>query len=472
MHAVFILPPYDFMKNLGSRRRMQRGVLPSLGVGYLAGAIEARGHNASLVDAQVARLCPAETAEEVLSLKPDVAGISAISAYSSTACAVADELKKRRPDLHVVMGGPHATSVGPRLLEECPSIDTAFVGEAEQTFADYLDRRAQGRDAFDVPGLIYRDGERIVETGPAPVANLDQLAFPSRALYARYAYRPLPNQARREPATTAITSRGCSWGKCTFCHQSRGDAPKFRRQSPARVVEELRSLVRDCGIREIVFYDDTFLVNEAWIAEFSERLAAENLGLTWSCYGRANAVTKRMLEDVAKAGCYNVYFGFESGVQEILDMVHKGEDLEEMRRAVRWAKACGLETRGSFILGFPKETPEMSRQTVRFACELNADWMMFFPFRMLPGTPIEHLARQEGRVLALEAEYPAYLSNAYEDLDELHRMVRWAYRTYYLRPSYLARALWNCRRPEVLKNYLCAIGYWLDVAVRPKAASS
>lgn len=466
MHAVFILPPYEYMQNLGSRRRMMRGVLPSLGVGYLAGAIEAHGHTASLVDAQIAGLTAAETAEEALAQGPDVVGISSISAYAQSAYAVAAELKARRPELLIVMGGPHATSARGRILEQCPSVDLLFAGEAERSFAEFLDKQAQGLHGLDVPGIIYRGEKGIVETGPPPSVALDELPMPSRALYDPYPYRPLPNQARREPATTVITSRGCSWGKCTFCHQSRPDAPKFRRRSPENVVQELRYLAGQRGIREIVFWDDTFLVNEAWVTEFCEALEAANLGLTWSCYGRANAVTQAMLRRIAAAGCYNVYYGFESGVQEVLDMVHKGENLEEMRQAVRWTKACGMETRGSFILGFPTETPEMVRKTVRFACELNADWMLFFPFRMLPGTAIEHLARQEGRVLELESEFPTYVSNSFEDLEELHRLVRWAYRKYYLRPRYLARALWNCRRPYALRNYIAAFGFWIDMALR------
>ncbi len=467
LKVVFVLPPYDVARSLGSRRKMSRGYMPSLGVGYLAASLEARGHTASLIDAQIMALDPAEAAEAMLADNPDVAGISAISIYAPSAYAVARELKARAPRLPVVLGGPHAISFHAAILDECPEVDIVVPGEAERTLADLVDRLSQGAAYDDLPGLLYRGADgQIVNTGPAPaLKNLDELPHPARHIYERYLYRPLPNQARRSPSTSVITSRGCAWGKCTFCYQSGLYSPRFRRRSPANVVEELAHLVRERGFREVAFWDDTFLVNPPWIEEFCDLLDAEKLDLTWSCYGRVNVVTREMLQRVARSGCYNVYYGFESGVQETLDFVNKGITLEQMRNAMRWAREAGLEARGSFILGFPKETREMAMESVRFACKLNADWMMFFPFRLQPGTAIEAIARQEGRVLELEHQqhFPQFLASAYTTPEELHQLVRWAYMKYYLRPRYWMRALWNCRHPAVMRNYMDAFLFWLDM---------
>jgi anaerobic magnesium-protoporphyrin IX monomethyl ester cyclase len=467
MKVVFVLPPFNLSDAYGSTRRMKRGFLPSLGVGYLAGMLEKHGHTCSLVDAQVTDLGIEETVDAVLAADPDVVAISAMSVYAHTSYALAQELKARAPEVFVVLGGPHATSFNRQVAEECPGVDVVVPGEGEVVLAELVDRLSRKEPWKDVDGIIFRDADgRVVTNRPARVVeDLDELPHPSRALFDPYPYRPLPNQVRREPATTSITSRGCSWGKCTFCYQGGEFSPAYRRRSPGNVIEEIAYLVRERGYREIVFWDDTFAVNWKWIDEFCDLLDRERLDIRWSCYGHMRGIRREMLRRMAKSGCYNLYYGFESGVQEILDLIKKGTTREQIRETVRWAKEAGMEIRGSFILGFPTETPEMTKQTIDFACELNVDWMMFYPFHVSKGTAIEELARADGSIVHSEGKihFPSFVPSGYSDPEQLAEMVRLAYRRYYLRPRYIAQALWNCRRPSTLRNYFEAFRFWLDL---------
>ena len=157
---------------------------------------------------------------------------------------------------------------------------------------------------------------------------------------------------------------------------------------------------------------------------------------------------------MAASGCYNIYYGFESGNQELLDLVDKGITLEDSRKAVQWAKEAGMEIRGSFILGLPTETPEMAEKTIQFACELNADWVLFFPYHVQRGTALEELAMKEGVLVEhdIDMHLPSYVPNGYSDSVELAAMIKRAFRTYYLRPRYMARALWRARNPAVLEE--------------------
>ena len=112
-----------------------------------------------------------------------------------------------------------------------------------------------------------------------------------------------------------------------------------------------------------------------------------------------------------------------------------------------------------------RHTLEMAEETIRFACELNADWMIFYPYHVQPGTPLAELAESEGVILEEHEDMhrPSYIPATYANARELEGIVRSAYRRYYLRPRYFARALWRAKDLNVLHNYYDAFRYWLSL---------
>ena len=101
--------------------------------------------------------------------------------------------------------------------------------------------------------------------------------------------------------------------------------------------------------------------------------------LVWSCYGRVDTTTKDMLREVANAGCWSIFYGLESGNQDLLDGINKGITLEQIRETIKWTHKFGIETRGSFMLALPGETPEKAEKTINFAIELDLDYAQFTP---------------------------------------------------------------------------------------------
>lgn len=467
MRAVLVLPPFDVHSSYGGGGVLRRGILPALGVGYLAAAVEARGHEAAFVDAPLLGLDIAGTADAVLAERPGVVGISCLTKLAASGYALAAELKRRAPEIPIVMGGPHVSAFPDGILQEQPGVDILVPGEGELTFGELLDCMERGQSWAGLEGIVYRDADgQVVATPPrTPVKNLDELPHPARHIYRSELYIPLPNQSRRRPATTVITSRGCPWGRCRFCYQGGRYAAPYRRRSPENVVDEIKRLVAEQGIREIIFWDDNFGINKRWVMAFCDLLDKERLDITWTAQARVDTVSEEMLKRMAASGCYNIYYGLESGSQKMLDVVNKGITLEQVRAAVKWAKAAGMEIRGSFIFGMPTETPEMAEETLRFACELNADWMIFYPYHLQPGTPLAEIAAKEGMVLEEREDMhaPSYVPRAYKSQEHLAQVVRSAYRRYYLRPGYIGRALWRARKPGVLKNYIEAFKYWLSL---------
>lgn len=472
MKVALVVPPFSASPN-ASAAKIKRGKLrplPPLGLGYLAAALEAHGHTAWLLDCQARELSLDGAVNALAAEAPDVIGISSFTVFTDVSYALAVAIKARNRDQVVVIGGPHATAFHEAILTECPSVDFVVPGEAEQSFPQLIDSLSHGTPRETIQGIIFRDAEGApFATPPAPlVRKLDDLPFPARHVYEHHLYIPLPNQSRRRPATTVMTSRGCPWAQCRFCYQGGKYGSHYRRRSPENVVDELGLLVRDLGFREIIFWDDNFCVNENWVATFCDLLDRERLDITWTVQGRVNTVTREMLQRIAASGCYNLFLGFESGNQELLDLMDKGITLEQSRTAVRWANQAGLEVRGAFMFGIPTETPEMAEKTIRFACELGVDFMIFSPYHIQRGTPLEAIALREGRVFVTQGEdfnwsIPTYVPNAFSGPDQLAEIVRDAYRRFYLRPRYIRRALWRARNPIILRNYARAFLHWWNL---------
>ena len=481
MKVVLVIPPFDFAKSVRNvRRRTKSGILPPLGVGYLAACLEERGHSAALVDAMAEHLDIPGTVQAVAAHRPDLVGVSASTTLNvANTFETAKGLRAKLGDTPIVMGGPHVTAFPETVLDECPEADVLIPGDGEIVLADLADRFDAGRTYEDLRGIVFRgDGGKAVATPPADIVkDADRFPHPARHIYNQALYSPLPSLGTRRPATTVITSRGCPWGRCRFCYQGGKYAARYRRRSPGNVADEVGRLVKDHGIRNIVFWDDDFCAMPKWVDTFCDLLDRERHDLVWSVLARAGSVTRDMLRRMASVGCCSVQFGIESGNQELLDLIDKGITLDQCRDAVRWAKEAGLGTIGTFILGFPTESPEMSEKTIRFACELNVDYVMFFPYGVAPGTRLAEVAVREGRVLPYQGDAfsPGYLPKEYASADDLANVVMAAYRRYYLRPAYFRRALWRgISHPEVLKNQLTGFLYWLGLMLakqgRPAAS--
>ena len=147
--------------------------------------------------------------------------------------------------------------------------------------------------------------------------------------------------------------------------------------SPQRVVEQISYVMENYGIREISFWDDMMTANKKWLYEFCDLLIKNKIDITWTCYSRVDCIDEEILRRMKKAGCWNIFFGYESGCQELLNNINKGTTLKQIENANMLCKKVGIEIRASFMIALPGETPEMARKTIDFAKKLNPDYAQF-----------------------------------------------------------------------------------------------
>jgi len=303
--------------------------------------------------------------------------------------------------------GTHVTPMYQETMERFPALDFILRGEPELTLVELIDTLEQANfqpptsnlqppiSLMDVlihnlyspiKGLVWRRGEEIVANAERPfLQNLDELPLPLHHLLPLDKYR-IP--MIKGPYSFVVTSRGCPGG-CTFCikHVTYGRSVRLR--SPGHIFEELLLLER-LGIHNVHMYADLFTVDREQVVGLCELIIGAGLDVRWTCNSRVDFVDEELLRLMARAGCWMISWGLESGSEEVLRRVHKGTDLAQAERALRWARAAGIRNWGYFIIGLPGETEETIRQTIRFAKALPLDIALFHIAAPYPGTPFYH----------------------------------------------------------------------------------
>jgi radical SAM superfamily enzyme YgiQ (UPF0313 family) len=247
----------------------------------------------------------------------------------------------------------------------------------------------------------------------------------------------------------------------------------YRTQSPQKTIEEIRILVREYGIREIVFFDDDLLSNKKWVMDFCKLLLNEPYKINWSFRGRCDTATYEALKTAKEAGCWSVSFGFESGNQDLLDNIKKGITLEQNKRVAEWMHKLELELVGTFMLGLPGETPEKGEKTIDFAIELDCTYAAFIPTHPFIGTELYDDAVKKGKII--DTLYSnrmqgtrfipkiSYIPDGYESRSQLEELCKKAYRKFYLRPNYILKHIRRIKGINDIKRYYEGIRLLLGI---------
>jgi len=441
-------------------------IAPNLGLGYLASALRTN-HQVRVLNGIRDRLCLEKIQESLLSFQPDLVGLQVYTPDLPLLDSYLGEIRRWNPSVHVTLGGPHPSSVPESAMDLLEGLSgTAFCGEAEiglPMLAEALQagrtREGGGRASeperlAEIPGLIWRDGDRVVLNPVQWIQDLDSLAFPAWDLLQPQKYPPAPHAAffRRFPVAPIIASRGCPF-QCAFCaaHLIQGTRMRYRRVE--NVLEEIELLLSRYGIREIHMVDDNFTFRRDYVMAFCEEVHSRGLRFPWTCPNgvRLDSLDRELLLAMKSAGCYAVTIGIESGCQRVLDLIGKKISLQEIREKAALIRSVGLHPIGYFILGFPTETREEMRKTASFSLDLGlrrANFMLFHPY---PGTKMYGEIETAKTRLKSRDEPSSFADVAHVPegftLKEMKNEQRKMFARFYLRPATLLRLLSDIRSP-------------------------
>lgn len=334
--------------------------------------------------------------EIVKTLDAEVWGMSCWTANRRGVRLVADLVKTHHPGTHVVVGGPHATPLGPELLAHYPGVDTVCLGESDLTFLELVDRIAKGESTKGLAGAVVRDEAGGILPGPERknVPDLDALASPQDWF----------------DTHILMTSRGCPWS-CTFCGAETSWGRGFRANSIEYVLDAMAKVTERLPVKMIQIKDDTFTTHKKRVLELCGRIRERNLRFFWSCDTRVDLLSDELLKEMRLAGCQRLSLGVESGSQEILDKIEKKITPSEILESTELAKKYGIKVRYYMMLGNRGETRKTFEETLRFLERARPHEYVFSCLSIYPGTKDFHAAEAGGWL-----EREAYFTGTFQEL--------------------------------------------------------
>ncbi|WP_028320464.1 B12-binding domain-containing radical SAM protein [Desulfatiglans anilini] len=452
MKILFVIPISDERFNS----------TPDIGQGYLAALARQSGHSVAYLDCLVEPCSYLDFRRRLEAFRPDIVGIKVFSCDVPSAAEMLRIVQETLPGAVTVIGGPHPSCESPEnLFEQFPGLDYAFAGEAEPGFQAFLSQLEQtGRAGPGIPGLLYRADDRITANHRAFADDLDALPMPAWEILRPDRYRcGYSFMTTKLPAAPMAVTRGCPF-HCTFCGSHLITGRRVRRRNVDHVIDEIRYLQKRFHVRTIDIVDENFALDASFVGRFCESLLSHGIRIDWDCpYGiRIERLSPDLVRLMERSGCFGFSIGIESGSQRILDSVKKQLSLETVREKVHMIKAVsGITLQGYFMLGFPSETRADIEATIRLACSLPLDFVVFSPLRVTEGTEIYQEITERFKAppdLYYQGFGRRHCLKGYADPSEreMAGLYRKAYLKFYGRTRVALNVLRRVRTPAQLKT--------------------
>lgn len=423
---------------------------PPLGLMYNASAIEQVGHEVEIADFYSFDL--------QVNFEPyDFIGITGMSFQHSSMLKLASEIKSLDNDKIVGFGGPHA-SVMAKLMLKNSDVDFVFRGEFEEQahkFFKHVNDRSKWKT---INGMCFRSGNRIHMSPSVFVEDIDKIPFPAWDLIdlKKYSSGHHGFFYVKNPVGSLLSSRGCSF-PCTFCAAHAVSGRKWRCHSVERVLSEIDYLVNEKNIKELHIEDDNFCLSIPRAKEIMQGIIDNGYDLK---IGFPNGIRIDLLDNgllslMHKAGVYCLTFGIETGSERIQQLTKKNLDLTFVKNQIKKVKKHGFLTQGFFILGFPYETEQDIKATIKYAKTLDLDAAFFGSFVPLPGSDDFDLLLENGEIDLTNINWDNFCSvkpfpSSNLSAEKIKSYVSSAYKQFYRRPRILCR---NLRRIKSFRQF-------------------
>jgi radical SAM superfamily enzyme YgiQ (UPF0313 family) len=274
-------------------------------------------------------------------------------------------LRRQRPDVVLIAGGPHATLIPTDVLKIA---DYAVRDEGEETFVELLAALERGGDPSDIQGLSFRRGGQVVHTPRRPFVSGRPLVE-DLALLEGWKRRSLLGQLRRGGVYTgyATTSRGCPF-PCTFCYENMIGGTSFRRVEIDAFIDDVRKKRDFLGTRTFWLADSNFTTNPGHCAEVLDAIVEAKLDCRFSALCRTDVGHRpEVLDRMRRAGFDSLVLGVEAVDDGTLKKIRKKQTVDDASEAIANIQAHGMDVYGLFMVGFDHDTARTPWSIVQYA---------------------------------------------------------------------------------------------------------
>lgn len=428
-------------------------LLMPLGILSIATMLKRNGHEVKIIDAYVEMLSVNEMVKRIFVEDPDMVGIGVLTPAYPTAYKLALQItankKNNRP--LIVMGGPHATLLPEKLMQELP-IDFLIRGEGEYPFAELVSAIENSGNFNHIPGIYFRrDG--TIHMGPENKCLQDLNALPplDYCLLNMGPYRAPLQWSHPSRTYNIMTIRGCPFD-CPYCANK-----KLQRDvschSIERIYHDIETLISKYDCRRIMIYDSVFPLNRKKGFEFLRMMIESgfNSSVNWFFQTRVELLDEELVALAQKAGCSRISLGIESGDSDILRSINKNFSPDDAIRVSKTIRKYGICVSANFMFGHIGDTSETMKRTSWLSRAMDIDEATFYLLTPYPGTKTFEVAKENHEVLS--HDWDDYLKSG-KFIDQ---------KVAFVPKGLSAKQLLNMRRSAFFRFYLRPKIIWRDL---------
>ncbi len=337
---------------------------------------------------------------KVDSFEPDLMVITLLEDAFLQALALLESVREK--NIPNISGGVFVTAVPEKVISH-PQIKMIGLGEGEKTLLEVAERLRDALPVDNIPNVwIKKNDGRIIKNPIGPLEDINEI-LPDYSLFEEVRfYRPMGGKILR--TIPLETSRGCPFA-CTFCnspmwngfYQGKCGTVFFRRKKIARLIEEIKYLVKEYKPDLFYVVDDTFLARPSEeLREFAEQY--KQIRVPFWMNTRLETITQENMTLLQAMNCYRLSVGVECGNEEfrrnkLNRHISNQEILERMEILSKNATPFTVNN----IIGFPDETRELIFETIELNRKLSGyDTLTVSIFVPYQGTKLRAEAVKRG----------------------------------------------------------------------------
>lgn len=327
--------------------------------------------------------------ENLENFLPEFIGFQVLTQNRISTFNLIEFIKKKYQNIKIILGGIHATVMYEQILKKFPYV-TIILGEGEITLIELIKNlKNNPNNLSGVNGIAYFD-ETVKLTPPRPlIENLDELPFPKHEIFLNSGVK----------CGIVLTARGCPFA-CSFCCLDNISKRRVRKRSIAKVIEEIEMMIQKFPkMTNLWIQDDTFFMDIPRVIEFCDEIIKRKIKLNIICSARFKPISEELIDKIEKANFKKIFFGLESGDNEILKKCHKGINQDDILTAIKLFKNRNISIYAHLIVGLPGETLESVKTTAKFVQKLlrikYINYHTVYSLTVYPGTEVYQIAKSK-----------------------------------------------------------------------------
>lgn len=374
---------------------------PPVGLAYIIHAIQKNNIDFDFIDMDVQEMSFEDLASAIRGKDYNFCGFGCIVTGFRTIKEISRIVRQECPNCLIAAGNSVATSV-PEILLRNTDVDVAVIGEGDETIVELITALENHEDWRNVKGIAYIDNNIFMRSNERPVIeNLDEIGFPDWSIFDTKKYNAIsvtmPGDCTENPHLLPLNgARGCLFN-CSFCyHVFKGK--KYRKYSESAIVKEFTRLTITYGATFIAFWDELSFATLNDVENMVLALEGLPFRTPWRGISRANLFGRNdvpLIKRMAETKCTAIAFSIENANPQILKAMNKNINHKKTIDHAHALHKGGVTPFTSLIFGYPQETSESIKQTLKLCeeCGIYPSSGFLLP---LPMTPIYDWARSNG----------------------------------------------------------------------------